>query len=73
MIEKVTTTPPDITAHENAAAPDVSIAMSVWKKAETAEKQLQLMRKLQKLKLGTAEVENFLENLEGSKKIKTKT
>ena len=72
MVENFTPNPPhEDTAHENdAATVNLSIARMIWRKAVVAEKQLQLMRKLQKLKLGTADVESFLESLEGCKKSK---
>ena len=59
MVEPVTkNTPNDNTAHESdVATVDRSIAGMAWRKVVIAEQQLQLMRKLHKLKLGTADVQ----------------
>ena len=71
MVEQSQTTPPEltITAHENVAATvDESIVRKIWKKEVIADQQLQLMRKLKKLKLGTKRVEKQFQELSDSKK-----
>ena len=63
----------DTTAHENEAVLDLSILKAAWTKAAKSSCQLELFRNLAKAKTGVAEVENFLENLEGAKKYKKRT
>ena len=60
----------DTTARENGAVLDLSIVTSAWTRAARANCQVELFRNLAKAKTGVAEVENFLENLEGAKKYK---
>ena len=62
----------DNTSHENDEAHVLSVTSKIWIKAALADQQLQLLRKLKNLKLGTAEVEEFLNDLEDSKKSKDK-
>ena len=61
-----------LTAHANGAAEDQSIAIAAWKSTARAECQLNLLRELKKANLGLAEIENFIESLEGAKKSKFK-
>ena len=63
-------TPSDTTGHENVPAFDISIASATWARVARAECQVQLLRDLQKAKVGLAEVEKFLESLDDAKKSK---
>ena len=60
----------DTTGRENVPAFDVSIASATWVRVARAECQVQLLKDLQKAKVGVAEVEKFLESLEDAKKSK---
>ena len=62
----------DTTAHENEAVLDLSILKAAWTKAAKSSCQLELFRNLAKAKTGVAEVEKFLQNLDGAKKQKNK-
>ena len=62
----------DTTAHENGAVLDLSIVTSAWTRAARANCQVELLRNLAKAKTGVAEVEKFLQNLDGAKKQKNK-
>ena len=72
MIDKVKNpnTTSDTTANESEAAIDLSIVTKAWIRAARAECQLNLLRNLKKSKLGVAEVEAFIDNLENAKKSK---
>ena len=61
------------TAHENVTAPTKSFVRIVWRRVLMADLQLQLLRKLKNLNIGTARIEEFLDDLEESKKSKTES
>ena len=69
MVEQVHPNPPvnDNTTHESDVAPDISILKTAWQKVARAEGQLQLLRELGKAKVGLAESEEFIKNLEEAK------
>ena len=73
MVEKLNTTPQtsDDTAHESVAETvDKSIIRRVWKKSTKTDQQLDLLRRLTKLKLGTKRVEEDFIDLANSMKTK---
>ena len=78
MVEDTNTTTPesDLTAHENEAGTvDKSIIGKIWKRSVIAEQQLDLLRRLAKLKLGTENIEKKfigIANCRKSKKYKVR-
>ena len=74
MIEQISPihTNSDKTAHENGVVLDERIVEAAWTRAAKSSCQLELFRNLGKAKTGVAEVEKFLQNLDGAKKQKNK-
>ena len=75
MVEQTNTNTPhsDNTAHESETGTvDKSIIGKIWKKSVRTEQQLDLLRRLEKLKLGTKDVEekfaSFVDCMKSNKK-----